>query len=45
LVSPHRGGTPYDNDHAVVFHVAGGRIDAVTEYCDTSFMMRILFDQ
>jgi ketosteroid isomerase-like protein len=40
-----RNGTPYDNDYAVVFHVTGGHIDAVTEYCDTSYMRRILFDQ
>jgi ketosteroid isomerase-like protein len=30
---------------AVVFHVTGGHIDAVTEYCDTSYMKRVLFDQ
>lgn len=40
-----RNGAPYDNDYAVVFHVAGGRINAVTEYCDTSYMKRVLFDQ
>jgi uncharacterized protein len=40
-----RNGTPYDNDYAVVFHVTGGRIDDVTEYCDTSYMKRVLFDQ
>jgi uncharacterized protein len=40
-----RNGTPYDNDYAVLFHVTGGRIDAVTEYCDTSYMKRVLFDQ
>jgi ketosteroid isomerase-like protein len=40
-----RNGTPYDNDYAVVFHVTGGLIDAVTEYCDTSYMKRVLFDQ
>jgi uncharacterized protein len=40
-----RNGAPYDNDYAVVFHVAGGRIDAVTEYCDTSYMKRVLFGQ
>jgi ketosteroid isomerase-like protein len=40
-----RTGAPYDNDYAVVFHVAGGRIDAVTEYCDTSYMKRVLFSQ
>jgi ketosteroid isomerase-like protein len=39
-----RNGTPYDNDYAVVFHVTGGLIDAVTEYCDTSYMKRVLFD-
>jgi uncharacterized protein len=38
-----RGGTPYDNDYAVVFHVTDGLIDAVTEYCDTSYMKRVLF--
>ena len=36
---------PYDNDYAVVFHITGGHIDAVTEYCDTSYMKRALFDQ
>jgi uncharacterized protein len=40
-----RDGAPYDNDYAVVFHVTGGRIDAVTEYCDTSHMQRVLFHQ
>jgi ketosteroid isomerase-like protein len=40
-----RNGAPYDNDYAAVFHVTDGRIDAVTEYCDTSSMKRILFDQ
>ena len=38
-----RNGTAYDNDYAVVFRVAEGRIDAVTEYCDTSYMKRVLF--
>ena len=38
-------GAPYDNDYAVVFHVTDGLIDAVTEYCDTSYMKRVLFDQ
>jgi hypothetical protein len=38
-------GTPYDNDYAVVFRVAAGRIAAVTEYCDTSYMKRTLFEQ
>lgn len=38
-----RSGEPYDNDYAVVFRVADGRIDAVTEYCDTSYMQRMLF--
>ena len=40
-----RNGTPYDNDYAVVFHVTDGLIDAVTEYCDTSYMKRVLFGQ
>lgn len=40
-----RNGTPYDNDCAVVFHVRNGRIDAATEYCDTSYMKRTLFGQ
>lgn len=40
-----RNGAPYDNDYAVVFHVADGCIDAVTEYCDTSYMKRVLFGQ
>ena len=39
-----RNGTPYENDYAVVFRVTGGRIDAVTEYCDTSYMKRTLFE-
>jgi ketosteroid isomerase-like protein len=30
---------------AVVFRVTDGQIDAVTEYCDTSYMKRVLFDQ
>jgi uncharacterized protein len=40
-----RNGAPYDNDYAVVFRVTDGLIDAVTEYCDTSYMKRVLFDQ
>ena len=40
-----RNGAPYDNDYAVVFRVADGRIAAVTEYCDTSYMKRVLFEQ
>ena len=28
-----------------VFHVAGGLIHDVTEYCDTSYMKRMLFEQ
>jgi ketosteroid isomerase-like protein len=40
-----RNGEPYDNDYAVIFHVTGQRIDAVTEYCDTSYMKHILFGQ
>jgi uncharacterized protein len=40
-----QNGAPYNNDYAVVFHVTDGRIDAVTEYCDTSYMKRVLFDQ
>ncbi|MGH3167069.1 MAG: nuclear transport factor 2 family protein [Trebonia sp.] len=40
-----RNGAPYDNHNAVVFHVVDGRIDAVTEYSDTSYMKRVLFDQ
>lgn len=40
-----RNGVSYDNDYAVVFHVTDGLIDAVTEYCDTSYMRRVLFDQ
>jgi hypothetical protein len=39
-----RDGAPYDNDFAVVFRVADGRIDAVTEYCDTSHIKRVLFN-
>jgi uncharacterized protein len=38
-----RSGAPYENDYAVVFRIADGRIDAVTEYCDTSYMKRVLF--
>jgi uncharacterized protein len=40
-----RNGAPYSNDYAVVFHVTDRLIDAVTEYCDTSYMERILFEQ
>jgi uncharacterized protein len=40
-----RDGAPYGNDYAVVFHVTDERIDAVTEYCDVSYMKRVLFDQ
>jgi uncharacterized protein len=40
-----KNGAHYDNDYAVVFRVADGRIEAVTEYCDTSYMKRVLFDQ
>ena len=40
-----RNGAPYDNDYALVFHVADRRIDAVSEYCDASYMKRILLDQ
>jgi ketosteroid isomerase-like protein len=39
-----RNGAPYDNDYAVVFRVADGKVAAVTEYCDTSYMKRVLFD-
>jgi len=38
-----RSGEPYDNEYAVVFRVADCRIDAVTEYCDTSYLKRVLF--
>jgi ketosteroid isomerase-like protein len=40
-----RNGTPYDNDYAVVFRVVDGKVTAVTEYCDTSYMKRVLFEQ
>ncbi len=40
-----RSGQHYENDYAVVFHVSGGLIDAVTEYTDTSCMKRVLFEQ
>ncbi|OHV33916.1 MULTISPECIES: nuclear transport factor 2 family protein [Pseudofrankia] len=40
-----RDGTPYDNDYAVVFQVRDGLITSVTEYCDTSYMKRVLFEQ
>lgn len=40
-----RNGKPYDDDYAVVFRVTGGRIAEVTEYCDTSHMKRVLFEQ
>lgn len=40
-----RNGASYDNDYAVVFRVVGGKIAEVTEYCDTSYMKRVLFDQ
>ena len=38
-----RSGEPYDNDYAVVFRVADGLIAEVVEYCDTSYMKRVLF--
>jgi uncharacterized protein len=38
-------GKPNENDYAVVFHVMGAHIAAVTEYCDTSYMKRTLFAQ
>ncbi len=34
-----------DGDYAVVFRVAAGLIDSVTEYTDTSYMKRVLFSQ
>jgi hypothetical protein len=37
-------GTPYDNDYAAVFHVTDGRTGAVTGYCGTSCVKRVLFD-
>lgn len=40
-----KNGADYDNDYAVVFLVTDGHIDAVTEYCDTSYIKRVLFDQ
>jgi uncharacterized protein len=40
-----RGGAPYTNDYAVVFQVVDGLIQHVTEYCDTSYMKRVLFQQ
>jgi ketosteroid isomerase-like protein len=40
-----RGDTGALRDYAVVFRVTGERIDAVTEYCDTSNMKRTLFGQ
>ncbi len=40
-----RGGAEYSNDYAVVFHVVDGLIEDVTEYCDTSYMQRVLFSQ
>jgi ketosteroid isomerase-like protein len=38
-------GVPYENDYAVVFHVRDGLIQSVREYCDTSYMKRVLFEQ
>jgi len=40
-----RSGASYSNDYAVVFHVVDGLIEEVTEYCDTSYLKRVLFDQ
>jgi uncharacterized protein len=40
-----RNGAAYDNDYAVVFRVVSGKIAEVTEYCDTSYMKRVLFEQ
>jgi ketosteroid isomerase-like protein len=40
-----RSGAPYDNDYAVLFQVRDGLIVAVREYCDTSYMKRVLFEQ
>jgi len=40
-----RSGAAYDNDYAVVFRVAGGKVRAVTEYFDTGYMKRVLFEQ
>lgn len=40
-----RTGGEYTNDYAVVFRVADGLIESVTEYCDTSYMKRVLFEQ
>jgi ketosteroid isomerase-like protein len=40
-----RAGATYSNDYAVVFHVVDGLIQDVTEFCDTSYMKRVLFDQ
>jgi uncharacterized protein len=43
--APRPQRTRYDNDYAAVFHLTDRRIDAVTEYSDTSCMKRVLFDQ
>lgn len=40
-----RNGQPYRNDYAVVFRVADGLIDEVTEYFDTAYMKAVLFEQ
>ena len=40
-----RNGAAYENDYAVVFQVRDGHIAAVTEYFDTSYMKRVLFEQ
>jgi len=40
-----RDGKPYENDYAVVFQVRDGLIISVREYCDTSYMKRVLFEQ
>jgi ketosteroid isomerase-like protein len=40
-----RNGATYENDYAVVFQVRDGHIAAVTEYFDTSYMKRVLFEQ
>ena len=38
-------GESYENDYAVVFHVVDGLIASAVEYCDTSYMKRVLFEQ
>ncbi|MGF7234423.1 MAG: nuclear transport factor 2 family protein [Frankia sp.] len=39
-----KSGVDYVNDYAVVFRIEEGLIREVTEFCDTTYMKRVLFD-